>query len=115
MIRFWTSQVVVADDRQGTTTTGVFTADPAQAGVNVIAAIHKHGTGLDLSTDIRGPLDVAGLDLGSTSQIRLEECVVGQRAEKLRRHDRVETALHRRACGCISGADALVKVENRGK
>ena len=41
MIGFRTGQVLVPDDGQGATTTGVFTADPAQAGFDVIAAVHK--------------------------------------------------------------------------
>ena len=41
--------------------------------------------------------------------------VVGQRAEKLRRHDGVKTALHRMAGESISWADALVKVRNRSE
>ncbi|MPN33705.1 hypothetical protein SDC9_181196 [bioreactor metagenome] len=35
-----------------------------------------------------------------------EQGIVGQRAEELRRHDGIETALHR-VCGCLRGAAAI--------
>ncbi len=58
----------------------------------------------------RGPLPFRGAVGAQQFDGRHEECVVGQRAAELRRHDGVETALHRMAVGCISGTDALLNL-----
>jgi uncharacterized membrane protein YeaQ/YmgE (transglycosylase-associated protein family) len=55
MVRFRSGQVVIADNREGTTASGLFATGPAKCRIEIIGAVHENGAGFDAGTDGGGP------------------------------------------------------------
>src|SRR5256885_4294424 len=64
MITLRPRQRLISDARERRAAPGVFNSGPREARIEIVAAVHVDGAGLDLAPDALGGVDVPGPDRG---------------------------------------------------